>query len=90
MNLSNSFALFQHNKPKSQRRVTMNRKETKLSPIKIVAVIVIGLALAFISCLAVLFIIGGFEMKAETPYLYGSYTPYREFLVIGVCIVVLF
>ena len=66
----------------------MNRKETKLSPIKIVAVIVIGLALAFISCLAVLSIIGGFEMKAETPYLYGSYTPYREFLIIGVCIVV--
>ena len=66
----------------------MNRKETKLSPIKIVAVIVIGLALAFISCLAVLSIIGGFEMKTETPYLYGSYTPYREFLIIGVCIVV--
>ena len=66
----------------------MNRKETKLSPIKIVAVIVIGLALAFISCLAVLSIIGGFEMKTETPYLYGSYMPYREFLIIGVCIVV--
>ena len=27
-------------------------------------------------------------MKAETPYLYGSYTPYHEFLIIGVCIVV--
>ena len=66
----------------------MTRKETKLSPIKIVAVIVIGLALAFISCSAVLSIIDGFEMKAETPYLYGSYTPYREFLIIGVCIVV--
>ena len=66
----------------------MNRKETKLSPIKIVAVIVIGLALAFISCLAVLSIIGGFVMKTETPYLYVSYTPYREFLIIGVCIVV--
>ena len=66
----------------------MNRKETKLSPIKIVAIIVIGLALAFISCLAVLSIIGGFVMKTETPYLYGSYTPYREFLIIGVCIVV--
>ena len=66
----------------------MNRKETKLSPIKIVAVIVIGLALAFISCLAVLSIIGGSKMKAEKPYLYGSYTPYRELLIIGVCIVV--
>ena len=66
----------------------MNRKEVKLSPIKIVAVIVIGLALASISCLAVISIIGEFEMKEETPYLYGSYTPYRELLVIGICIVV--
>ena len=66
----------------------MNRKEIKLSPIKIVAVIVIGLALAFISCLAVISIIGGFAMKEETPYLYGSYIPYREILIIGICIVV--
>ena len=66
----------------------MNRKEIKLSPLKIVAVIVIGLALAFISCLAVISIIGGFEMKEETPYLYGNYTPYRELLVIGICIIV--
>ena len=66
----------------------MNRKEVKLSPIKIVAVILIGLALAFISCLAIISIIGGFAMKEETPYLYRSYIPYREFLVIGICIVV--
>ena len=66
----------------------MNRKEIKLSPLKIVAVTVIGLALAFISCLAVISIIGGFEMKEETPYLYGNYTPYRELLVIGICIIV--
>ena len=66
----------------------MNRKEVKLSPIKIVAVVLIGLALAFISCLAVISIIDGFEMKEETPYLYGSYTPYRELLVVGICIVV--
>lgn len=66
----------------------MNRKEIKLSPLKIVAVIVIGLALAFISCLAVISIIGGSEMKEETPYLYGNYTPYRELLVIGICIIV--
>ena len=66
----------------------MNRKEIKVSPLKIVAVIVIGLALAFISCLAVISIIGGFEMKEETPYLYGNYTPYRELLVIGICIIV--
>ena len=66
----------------------MNKKEVKLSPIKIVAVILIGLALVLISCLAVISIIGGFEMKEETPYLYGSYTPYRELFVVGICIVV--
>ena len=66
----------------------MNKKEVKLSPIKIVAVIVIGLALAFISCLAIITIIDGFVMKEKIPYRYGSYTPYRELLVIGVCIVV--
>ena len=66
----------------------MNRKEVKLSPIKIVAVIVIGLALAFISCWAVISIICGFEMKEEIPYLYGNYTPYRELLIIGICIIV--
>ncbi len=65
----------------------MNR-DVKLSPIKIVAVILIGLALAFFSFLAIITIIDGFLMKGKTPYLYGSYTPYREFLVIGVCIVV--
>lgn len=66
----------------------MNKKEVKLSPIKIVAVILIGLALVLVLCLAVISIIGGFEMKEETPYLYGGYTPYRELFVVGICIVV--
>ena len=66
----------------------MNKKEVKLSPLKIIAIVLIGLALVFISCLAVISIIGGFEMKEETPYLYGSYTPYRELFVVGICIVV--
>ena len=66
----------------------MNRKEIKLSPIKIVAVTLIGLALALISCLAIISIIDGFVMKENTPYLYRSYIPYRQFLVIGICIVV--
>ena len=66
----------------------MNRKEVNLSPIKIVAVVLIGLALALFSCLAIISIISEFAMKEESPYLYGSYTPYREFLVIGICIVV--
>ena len=66
----------------------MHRKEVTLSSVKILAVVLIGLALAFFSCWAIISIICGFVMKAETPYLYGGYTPYRELLVIGVCIVV--
>lgn len=66
----------------------MNRKEIKLSPIKIVAVVLIGLALALFSFLAIITIIDEFVMKEKTPYLYGSYIPYRGFLVIGICIVV--
>ena len=66
----------------------MNKKEVKISPIKIVAVVLIGLALALFSYLAIITIIYGFEMKETTPYLYGNYTPYREFLVIGVCVVI--
>ena len=66
----------------------MNKKEVKLSPIKIVAVVLIGLALALFSCLAIIAIIDGFVMKEKIPYLYGSYAPYRELLIIGVCIVV--
>ena len=66
----------------------MKRKDFKLSPIKIVAIILIGLALVFISHLAIISIRHGFSMKEEFPYLYRNYTPYRELLVIGVCIVV--
>ena len=66
----------------------MNKKEVKLSPIKIVAVVLIGLALALFSCLAIITIIDGFIMKEKTPYLYRSYIPYREILVIGICIVI--
>ena len=43
----------------------MNRKELKLSPIKIVAVVLIGLALALFSCLAIITIINGFVMKIK-------------------------
>ena len=66
----------------------MNRNKVKLSPIKIVAVALIGLALAVFSYLAIITIIHNLLMKEKTPYLYGSYTPYCEFLIIGVCIVV--
>ena len=53
----------------------MNRKKVELSPIKIVAVVFIGLALALFSCLAIITIIEIFVMKEKTPYLYGSYIP---------------
>ena len=66
----------------------MNKKEVKLSPTRIVAVVLIGLALALFSFLAIATIIDGFVMKEKIPYLYESYTPYRELLVVGVCIVV--
>ena len=66
----------------------MNRKEIKLSPIKSVAVTLIGLALALFSFLSIITIIGNLELKEKSPYLYGSYMPYRELLVIGICIVV--
>ena len=66
----------------------MNRKEVNLSPFKIVAIALIGLALAMLSFIAIITIIEGFAMKEKIPYLYGSYAPYRELLIIGVCVVV--
>lgn len=63
----------------------MNRKEVKLSPFKIVAIALIGLALVL---LAIFTIIHVFVMKEKRPYLYGNYIPYRELLIIGVCIVI--
>ena len=66
----------------------MNRKKVELSPIKIVAVVFIGLALVLFSCLAIITIIQNFIMKEKTPSLYGNYIPYREILVISICIVV--
>ena len=65
----------------------MNR-EGKLSTIKIVAVALIGLALALFSFFAIITIMNEFALKEKKPYLYGSYIPYREILIIGVCIVV--
>ena len=64
------------------------KKEVKLSPIKITALVLIGLALVFISFLSICTIINGFVAKEKTPYLYGSYMPYRELLIIGICLVV--
>ena len=66
----------------------MNRKESKLSNIKTVEIVLIGLALAMLSFITIITIIEGFVMKEKIPYLYGSYAPYRELLIIGVCIVV--
>ena len=66
----------------------MIKKGFKLSSIKNVALALIGLALVFFSCLSIFTIIETFVMKEKIPYLYGSYIPYREFLIIGICIVV--
>lgn len=66
----------------------MNEKKEKLSPIKNLAVTAIGFYLfGFISFMAIHSIICGFMMKAKTPYLYGDYMPYRELLIIGICVV---
>ena len=67
--------------------VPMNKTKVKLSQPKIVAVTLIGLSLSFISFFAILTIIVGFLAKEKLPYLYGGYTPYRELLIIGICIV---
>ena len=66
----------------------MDSKKNVLSPIKIVAVTLIGLALAWFSLLAIISIIIVFQLKEESPYLYGSYLPLRELLIIVFCIVV--
>ena len=64
----------------------MDKKNAKLSPIKFAAVFVIGLSLASISFIAVTAIIDGLYLKKEIPYLYRSYMPWRQLLVIGICI----
>ena len=66
----------------------MNSKEVKLSPIKSIALILIGIALALISCWAIISIIFDIQMNEKSPYLYGSYAPYCELLIIGICGVV--
>ncbi len=66
----------------------MSQKKVKFSLFKIIAVILIGLALAWFLSIAILSIKDVFEFKEKTPYLYSSYTPYREFIVVGVCIAV--
>ena len=66
----------------------MDKKEVRLSPIKIAAIVLIGLALALFSFFAIITIIDGYVMKGRTHYLYRSYTSYRELLIIGACIVV--
>ncbi|MBO5214760.1 MAG: hypothetical protein J6B79_01045 [Clostridia bacterium] len=61
--------------------------KVKLSPFKIVAVVLIGLALALFSLWAIITMI--IVMKEKTSYIYKGYIPYRELLIVGVCIVVL-
>ena len=66
----------------------MNSKEVKLTPFKIVAIVVIGIALSVFSFMAIATIVEEFIIEARIPYLNGGYIPYRQLLVIGVCMVV--
>ena len=66
----------------------MKRKENMFSPIRITAVVLIGLGLAWISFWAVLAILDGFRAQEIRPYLRGGYRPYREILVIAICVAV--
>ena len=64
----------------------MNKKI--ISPIiRGVCVSIIGISLAFFSFLAIATIFDGFIKKEKIPYLFGDYTPYRELLIVGICIV---
>lgn len=64
----------------------MDHKKGKLSPIKTIAVNVIGLGLALVLFLAISSILGHLKLKEASPYLYKGFIPYRELLIIGVCI----
>ncbi len=66
----------------------MNNKEVKLSPIRIVALVFMGIALALFSFWASITIIDGFVMKKTTPYLYRNYIPYPAILIFVICIVI--
>ena len=74
-------------KSKKGMVINMNKKNT-FSIVKAVVVGVIGLALAVISYMAIMTIIDVFSLKEKQPYLYGSYTPNRQLIIISVCIVV--
>ena len=66
----------------------MNKKDVELCLIKSIAIVLIGVVLAWFLLMAILSIITAFQMKEEVPYLYGSYVPRRELLVIGAGIVI--
>ena len=66
----------------------MNKKDVELCLIKSIAIVLIGIVLACFLLMAILSIIATFQMKEEVPYLYGSYVPRRELLVIGAGIVI--
>lgn len=66
----------------------MKKNSVWLSIFKTIAITLIGLALAFISFIAIVTIYDIFVMKEQVPYLYRNHIPYRQILVIGICIVV--
>ena len=66
----------------------MTKNSVVLSIFKTLAITLIGLALAFISFIAIVSIYDIFVMKEQVPYLFRNHIPYRQILVIGICIVV--
>ena len=66
----------------------MTKNSVGLSILKTIAITLIGLALAFISFIAIVTICDIFVMKEQIPYLFRNHIPYRQILVIGICIVV--
>ena len=64
----------------------MEKKKYKLSPIKIVAVVFIGLGLTFISSWP--WTLDVITIKESSPYLFRGYIPYSQLLVIGICIAI--
>ena len=66
----------------------MDKKAFKLSPIKTVAIVFIGIALASILLLEIIAVFNIVGMRMESPYLFVNYIPYREILIISICIAI--
>ena len=61
----------------------MNKKKVKLAAIQIVAVVLIGVALAQVSCFAIITIIDGFVMKEKRHIFTGVILHTVSFLLLA-------